>query len=599
MNLRKKTILVVVIVGIVTVAVLHTIFQTIILDSFAELEEKNTSENIDRLNSAISNEFAELNSKCGDWAEWDDTYNYVQDLNSAYKQANLVDASFVNIRANYILFANSSGQFVSGMAFDLKNMTEISIPQSILKMISVDATIWRHETLNSSIVGLTSLPEGPLLFASRPILTSQREGPIQGTLIFARYFDNDEIEHLATLLHLPLKTYTVGDSQTPSDFQEAEISLSKDSPTTTKASNSDVIYGYSLLNDFQGTPILVMRLEMSRAIYKQGQTTISYLVASTFAVVAVLCLLIFYLFRFTVLNRLSLLSANVERVGKDKDLSARVPRTGSDEIADLACSINGMLATIEEKNAELRKAERLAAIGGLATMVAHDLRNPLQGIATSSHNIRKTTDNLGNYKVTSMLERIDDAVKYSERIVAELLDYSAELKLDLMETDPKFMVNLVISKMTVPSDIKVVDETSEKPKIFLDIDRMRRVLVNLISNAFEAMSKGGKLTISSREVNDKLELIFTDNGVGIPKYKMDRLWTPFVTTRAKGMGLGLPICKRIIEAHGGEILVKSEENVGTTFTLVLPITAAKKPETVLAVSSEVAFLSNPESRSSV
>jgi signal transduction histidine kinase len=90
------------------------------------------------------------------------------------------------------------------------------------------------------------------------------------------------------------------------------------------------------------------------------------------------------------------------------------------------------------------------------------------------------------------------------------------------------------------------------------------------------MPKGGTLTIVSKERNSGLELIFEDTGTGIPKGKMEKLWTPFVTTKAKGMGLGLPICKRIVEAHGGQILVDSETGKGTTFTLVLPTKAPEK-----------------------
>jgi len=89
------------------------------------------------------------------------------------------------------------------------------------------------------------------------------------------------------------------------------------------------------------------------------------------------------------------------------------------------------------------------------------------------------------------------------------------------------------------------------------------------------MPDGGTLTITSRQVKDSIEFSFTDTGTGIPKEKMEKLWTPFVTTKAKGMGLGLPICKRIVEAHNGQMLVETEKDRGTTFTISIPI---MKPE---------------------
>ena len=230
----------------------------------------------------------------------------------------------------------------------------------------------------------------------------------------------------------------------------------------------------------------------------------------------------------------------------------------------------------QEMEERLLKSERLAAIGELATMVAHDLRNPLQAVSAAAYYVKKATKQLGNEQVASMLQRIEDSVKYSEKIVRDLLDFSANIKLELSETDPHSIVNQALSRLILPANIEVVDRTQNKPKSRLDVDRISRVIVNLVTNAFDAMPDGGKLTVVSKEVNGSLELSFADTGSGIPKEKMERLWTPFVTTKAKGMGLGLPISKRIVESHGGQIIVDSENGKGTMFTVVIPIKASGK-----------------------
>jgi len=93
----------------------------------------------------------------------------------------------------------------------------------------------------------------------------------------------------------------------------------------------------------------------------------------------------------------------------------------------------------------------------------------------------------------------------------------------------------------------------------------------LFENASDAMPEGGKLTITSKESDGDLEATFTDIGVGMPKEVMEKIWIPLFTTKAKGMGLGLPICKRIVEAHGGNISVESTVGKGTTFTVTIPI----------------------------
>jgi signal transduction histidine kinase len=104
----------------------------------------------------------------------------------------------------------------------------------------------------------------------------------------------------------------------------------------------------------------------------------------------------------------------------------------------------------------------------------------------------------------------------------------------------------------------------------VDVDKMKRAFVNILKNSFEAMPEGGKLTIKSKKSGGKVEIAFADTGAGIPKETLERLFIPLFTTKARGMGFGLAICKRIIEAHGGKISVESTLGKGTTFTLIIP-----------------------------
>jgi signal transduction histidine kinase len=101
-------------------------------------------------------------------------------------------------------------------------------------------------------------------------------------------------------------------------------------------------------------------------------------------------------------------------------------------------------------------------------------------------------------------------------------------------------------------------------------------------NAMDAMPGGGKLTITTRKWNDNIVFTFTDTGKGIPEEIIEKIWVPLFTTKAKGMGLGLAICRRMVEAHGGSISVKSKVGKGTTFTIMIPLKQAKSSEPVTA-----------------
>ncbi len=233
---------------------------------------------------------------------------------------------------------------------------------------------------------------------------------------------------------------------------------------------------------------------------------------------------------------------------------------------------------VEERTRELKKsqeqllkAQRLAAIGELASMVGHDLRNPLTGIAGAAYYLRTKLASSTNEKAKEMLELIEKDIEYANKIIMDLLEYSKDIHLELSLTTPKAIMGDVLSLVELPKDIEVRDQTRNTPRLGLDREKMKRVFVNMVNNAVDAMAEGGKLYIESKKAGEKVEFAFIDTGTGIPKDILEEIWSPFFTTKAKGMGLGLPICRRIVEAHGGDILVESTVGKGTIFRIIIPL----------------------------
>ena len=275
--------------------------------------------------------------------------------------------------------------------------------------------------------------------------------------------------------------------------------------------------------------------------------------------------------------------------GSTRDVEyACLNKDGSEFPAELSMSLArdasgnpiGLVAIVkdvtERKQMEkqLFRSERLAAIGELAAMIGHDLRNPLTAITAAAYYLKTKYLQKKNEKAKEMFETIEKGIGYSNKIINDLLEYSKEIRLDLKKTSLECMITDALSFAEVPKSIQVINLTKNTPKLEVDVDKLKRVFVNIIKNAVDAMPKGGTLTIASKKSGDNTEIDFSDTGMGMTKCMLGKIWSPLFTTKAKGMGFGLAISKRIIEAHGGKISVRSTLGKGSAFMVTIPI----KPE---------------------
>jgi signal transduction histidine kinase len=236
----------------------------------------------------------------------------------------------------------------------------------------------------------------------------------------------------------------------------------------------------------------------------------------------------------------------------------------------------------------LLKAERLATIGDLAAMIGHDLRNPLQGIAGAAYYLRTRTNTPTDQTTGEMIDTIEKCVDYSNKIVNDLLEYSKEIHIELKETTPKNLIEQSLNQIIIPSTIQIKNQSENKPTLNIDEQKIERVFKNIIQNAFDAMPNGGTLAIKTQTNNKEAIFDFTDTGIGMSQETLSKLWIPLFTTKAKGMGFGLSICKRIIEAHGGTISVESTIGKGSSLKVTLPLKGK------ITNNEQSRYLSTPE-----
>jgi PAS domain S-box-containing protein len=235
---------------------------------------------------------------------------------------------------------------------------------------------------------------------------------------------------------------------------------------------------------------------------------------------------------------------------------------------------------------ELLRNERLAALGQLTAIVSHELRNPLGAIRTSMYVVEKESESR-NERLLQSIARINRNITRCDRIIDELLDYTRVRDLDVQNIPIDDWLASLLDEQPVPEGARIQRKFGTGGIVVAaDADRLRRAVVNVYDNAFQAMAgldRGSgpqrklRLTIRTRVRNDRVELIFTDNGPGIPEDMIERIFEPLFSTKSFGIGLGLPVVRQIMEQHGGGVEVDGKRSDGTGFTLWLPLNLAVQP----------------------
>lgn len=250
-------------------------------------------------------------------------------------------------------------------------------------------------------------------------------------------------------------------------------------------------------------------------------------------------------------------------------------------ISDPAIEIIALKLALEKRTSELHAAQKqleknagLAALGQLVSTVVHELRSPLGAMLTSLHLVENRVGDM-DPAAKKGIDRIRRSVRRCDDTITRLLDFSRHETLEPEPTRIDQWLRAMFHNQTLPEGTSLTFEPGlGDRRVTVDRDRLRRAVVHLIENAIQAISDGGKpghIEVNTRPVDGFVEIHIADNGPGIPDDYRASIFEPFFSARRSGIGLGLPIARRIAKQHGGTISLFSRPGQKTSFVISLPL----------------------------
>ncbi|HEU4930971.1 MAG TPA: ATP-binding protein [Pyrinomonadaceae bacterium] len=225
-------------------------------------------------------------------------------------------------------------------------------------------------------------------------------------------------------------------------------------------------------------------------------------------------------------------------------------------------------------NEQLAHSEKIATLGRVAAQVAHEVRNPLAGLLLYSEHLKGKLDGKVSAGDAQLIDKIIETINHLTATTEQILNYARPVTLALKTVDLNDVARDVIQLLSTEISkhkIEIVLEFDSSPVAgMLDEASIRAATLNLVLNAVQAMSTGGRLTISTGRDGKKMWMVIKDTGAGMSPERIKQIFEPFNTTKSRGLGLGMPYAQKIIQQHGGRIEVESRQGKGTQVRIVLP-----------------------------
>ncbi|AUI69964.1 SpoIIE family protein phosphatase [Beggiatoa leptomitoformis] len=353
MKLRNRTLLAIASTLIISITILYFFSAHILYLNIQQAERRETVQQIDNFLYVLKYAQTHFNQTLYSWSTWDDTYQFVDDLNPNYISSNLTLSMMETSNVDFMLFFNKSGKYVYGLGFGHERLKEEDISDVLQQQLVVNGQLQLPWNAEESVMGLISLPTNPLLIAAYPIYPTENKGVSNGHLIVGKVLDATYWLDLSKIIQHTLTVNSVHSDNLPIDFRDAFQHITPEETKYANELSDGFIGGYTTIPDIYSKPLLIIRLLVPRKTYQAGQRNLTYMLIAVVTIGLILLFVILFLLEQMILKRLSCLINEVSEISITGDLSKRISPLGKDEFSTLSKQVNTLLNALQQSQTEI------------------------------------------------------------------------------------------------------------------------------------------------------------------------------------------------------------------------------------------------------
>jgi signal transduction histidine kinase len=585
MRLQAKAFTVMLVLTASLAVALHLVSSRMMMREVRRSERERITRDLDGVQVALKAQARRLGATAGDWAFWDESYDFVRGAFPEFPAENMTTRTLVTLELQVMMFLSPQGQPLTALSVNAEGL-ETPLSPALLAFATRPLAEWGMDPESKLRSGLAVIDGESWVFAACEVLPATGIGEPVGVLLVGHRVNGQELAQAMKLIVVQVN----GLDETETGPAAGEASDRLD------ALNAQVMEGRRVLMDAWDRPALRLWVQNDRETYRNAQATQS---AMSWALAALTMgggVFYLVLMRQVVVRPVESLREQVRKVRSQGDLNQRMVMPGRDELRGLSDDINDLLSNLQQAQARLEKARAAAAAASAAKSqflanVSHELRTPLAAVLGFTELV------LMESLPMSALESLESVWRNGQRllgIVDDMLDLASletgQVAVELVECSPTRILADVASEQSdkaLEKDLgfELVYVTAVPCRILTDPRRLGRVLRHLLDNAVK-FTRSGKVRIevstdaAPQSAATWLRIAVSDTGVGMSDEVISRLFRPFeqadnsLTREFGGAGLGLAVAARAAALLGGRIDVRSTVGAGSTFTLEVPLNQA-------------------------